>query len=245
MDLFGFMPPQAWLTMSVVVLLFVALLRNLAPPDVLFLGAAALLALLGIITTEDAFAGFSNSGMLTVAVLFVVAAGLRETGVLDYLGHQVLGRARTTNGVLGRLAGVVLPMSAFLNNTPVVAMFVPIVLDWSRRNHVSPSRLLIPLSYLAILGGTCTLIGTSTNLVINGLMIESNLPGMHLFEIAWIGLPYAVIGVIYLALAGRLLPERKELLEQLGETRREYLAEMLVQPGCRLVGQSVEGAAPC
>jgi di/tricarboxylate transporter len=242
MDLFGFMPLQGWLTMSVVVLLFLALIRNLAPPDVLFLGATALLALLGIITTEDAFAGFSNSGMLTVALLFVVAAGLRETGVLDYLGHQVLGRARTANGVLGRLAGVVLPMSAFLNNTPVVAMFVPIVLDWSRRNRVSPSRLLIPLSYLAILGGTCTLIGTSTNLVINGLIIDSNLPGMHLFEIAWVGVPYAIIGVIYLALAGRLLPERKELLEQLGESRREYLAEMLVQPGCRLVGQSVEGA---
>jgi di/tricarboxylate transporter len=101
---------------------------------------------------------------------------------------------------------------------------------------------LIPLSYLAILGGTCTLIGTSTNLVINGLMIESGLAGMHLFEIGMIGLPYAIIGLGYLALAGRLLPERKELIEQLGESRREYLAEMLVEPQCRLVGQSVENA---
>jgi di/tricarboxylate transporter len=242
MEFITLMPLEGWTTLGIVAVLFVALFRNVAPPDVLFLGATALLALLGIITTEDAFAGFSNSGMLTVALLFVIAAGLRETGVLDYLGHRVLGRASTTNGVLSRLAGVVLPMSAFLNNTPVVAMFVPIVLDWSRRNQVSPSKLLIPLSYLAILGGTCTLIGTSTNLVVNGLIINSGLPPMHLFEIAWIGLPYAVIGMIYLALAGRLLPERKELLEQLGETRREYLAEMLVQPGCRLVGQSVEGA---
>ncbi|MCA9100748.1 MAG: SLC13 family permease [Pirellulales bacterium] len=242
MEFFGFMPVQAWLTLGVVLLLFVALLKNLAPPDLLFLGATATLALLGVISTEDAFAGFSNSGMLTVAVLFVVAGGLRETGVLDFLGHHVLGRSRTERGVLARLAGVVLPMSAFLNNTPIVAMFMPIVLDWSRRNQVSPSKLLIPLSYLAILGGTCTLIGTSTNLVINGLMVKSGLPGMHLFEIGWVGLPYALIGVAYLALAGRLLPERKELLEQLGDTRREYLAEMLVRPGCRLIGQSVETA---
>ncbi|WP_417377301.1 SLC13 family permease [Gimesia maris] len=242
MEFFDFMPVQAWITLGIVTLLFIALLKNLAPPDLLFLGATATLALLGIISAEQAFAGFSNSGMLTVAMLFVVAAALRETGVLDYLGHKVLGGARTEKGVLARLASVVIPMSAFLNNTPIVSMFMPIVLDWSRRNQVSPSKLLIPLSYLAIFGGTCTLIGTSTNLVINGLIIENGLPGMSLFEIGWIGVPYALIGIAYLALAGRLLPERKELLEQLGESRREYLAEMLVQPGCRLIGQSVETA---
>ncbi|REK24801.1 MAG: SLC13 family permease [Planctomycetota bacterium] len=234
---------DAWITLTVVAVLLFALLKNLAPPDLLFLGATALLAVLGIITPDEAFAGFSNSGMLTVAVLFVVAAGLRETGVLDYVGHHVLGRARTEAGVLTRLAAVVLPMSAFLNNTPVVAMFVPVVMDWSRRHQVSPSKLLIPLSFLAILGGTCTLIGTSTNLVVNGLMIQNGLPGMRLFEIGMVGVPYAVIGLVYLFFAGRrLLPDRKELLEQLGESRREYLAEMQVQPGCRLIGKSVEGA---
>jgi len=120
-------------------------------------------------------------------------------------------------------------------------MFVPVVLDWSRRNQVSPSRLLIPLSYLAILGGTCTLIGTSTNLVINGLMIENGIPGLSLFEIARIGIPYAVIGIAYLFVTGGiLLPERKELLEQLGESRREFLAEMQIQAGCRLIGQTIE-----
>jgi di/tricarboxylate transporter len=234
---------EAYLTLGVVAFLFFALTKNLAPPDMLFLGATALLAFGGIITPNEAFAGFSNSGMLTVAVLFVVAAGLRDTGVLDYVGQHVLGRARTANGAMGRLAAVVLPMSAFLNNTPVVAMFVPVVMDWCRRHQLSPSRLLIPLSFFAILGGTCTLIGTSTNLVVNGMMIDHGLAGMHLFEIGIIGLPYALIGLAYLFLVGRrLLPDRKELLEQLGESRREYLAEMLVQPGCRLAGQTVEGA---
>ena len=176
-----------------VILLFVALVKNLAPPDTVFLAASAVLALCGIITAEEAFAGFSNSGMITVAILFVVAAGLRETGVLDYLGHQVLGGVRTANGALGRLSVVVIPLSAFLNNTPIVAMFVPVVIDWSRRNRVSPSKLLIPLSYLTILGGTCTLIGTSTNLVVNGLMIKNGVEGMSLFEIGKVGLPYALI----------------------------------------------------
>ncbi len=234
---------EAWTTLGIVIALFVALTTNRAPADLLFLAATALLAALKIITPTEAFAGFSNSGMLTVALLFVVAAGLRDTGVLDHIGHHMLGRAKTVNSALGRLAAVVLPMSAFLNNTPIVAMFMPIVMDWGRRHQVSPSKLLIPLSYLAILGGTCTLIGTSTNLVVNGLIVERGLPGLSLFEIGKIGLPYAVVGLIYLFLVGqRLLPDRKELLEQLGESRREYLTEMLVQPGCRLVGETVETA---
>ncbi|MCF6149466.1 MAG: SLC13 family permease [Candidatus Kuenenia sp.] len=234
---------EAWITLSVVVGIFVCLIRNLAPPDLLFLGATASLAALGIITPAEAFAGFSNSGMLTVAALFVVAAGLRETGVLDYIGHHVLGKATTEKSVLGRLAVVVLPMSAFLNNTPIVAMFVPVVLDWCRKHLVSPSKLLIPLSFLAILGGTCTLIGTSTNLVVQGLMIKHGLSGMHLFEIGMAGLPYALAGFVYLFFAGlKLLPDRKEFLEQLGETRREYLVEMMVQSGCKLIGKTVEQA---
>jgi len=234
---------DALLTLAVVVLLFIALIKDLAPPDLVFLGATALLALFGIISPAEAFAGFSNSGMLTVAVLFVVATGLRETGVLDYVGHHILGRAKSEKGVLARLALVVSPMSAFLNNTPVVALFVPIVLAWSRRHQVSPSKLLIPLSFLAILGGTCTLIGTSTNLVVNGLMVENGIPGMGLFEIGMIGLPYAAIGLAYLLFVGqRMLPDRKDLLEQLGEARREYVIQMLVQPGCRLIGQTVEAA---
>ncbi len=234
---------EGWICIGLVLFILAALIKNLAPPDLLFVGAAALLALLGIITPAEAFSGFSNPGMLTVAALFVVAAGLRETGVLDHLGRRVLGRAKTESAVMSRLAGVVLPLSAFLNNTPILAMFIPVVMDWCRRNRVSPSKLLIPLSFFTILGGTCTLIGTSTNLVVNGLMIDHGLPGMHLFELAPIGIPYAVFGFLYLMVFGRwLLPERKELLEQLGEARREYLVEVVVQPNCPLIGQTIEAA---
>jgi di/tricarboxylate transporter len=234
---------EAVLVLAIVIVLFGLLARNLAPPDLAFVSATAVLAALGIISPAEAFAGFSNSGVIAVAALFVVAAGLRETGILDFIGHHVLRRVKSARGGIARLVPVVLPMSAFLNNTPIVAMFVPVVLDWSRRHNISPSKVLIPLSYLSILGGTCTLIGTSTNLVVNGLMIENGLPGMHLFEIAWVGVPYAIIGVLYLLAVGpSLLPERRELLEQLGESRREYIAEMLVGPGCRLAGNTVEAS---
>ncbi len=237
------MTAEGWITLGLVAFILLALMRNLAPPDLLFLGATASLAMLGVITPAEAFAGFSNPGMLTVAALFVVAAGLRETGVLDHVGRRILGRAKTEAQVLKRLGGVVLPLSAFLNNTPIVAMFIPVVMDWCRRNRVSPSKLLIPLSFLTILGGTCTLIGTSTNLVVSGLMIDAGMEGIGLFELSAVGVPYAILGFFYLLIFGRwLLPERKELLEQLGEARREYLVEVLVQPNCPLIGQTVEQA---
>lgn len=234
---------EVWFTLAVIVSMFIALARNVGPPDILFMGATALFAVVGIITPTEAFAGFSNSGMLTVAFLFIVAAALRETGLLDMLGDRVLGSARTERGLIARLAVIVLPASAFLNNTPIVAMFVPPLLSWSRRRNISPSKVLMPLSFLAILGGTCTLIGTSTNLVINGLMETNGMRGMHLFEISVIGIPYALIGLVYLLTVGpHLMPDRKEMLEQLGESRREFLVEMSVQPGCRLIGQSIEMA---
>jgi di/tricarboxylate transporter len=179
----------------------------------------------------------------TIALLFIIAAGLQETGVLDYASYYLLGRVQTPQAVLWRLGLVLIPLSAFLNNTPLVAMCIPMVLDWSRRHSVSPSKLLIPLSFLVILGGNCSLIGTSTTLVLDGLMKDQGLRGMTFFEISWIGLPCAVFGFLYLfCFSSSLLPDRKEFLVQLGESRREYLAEMRVERGCRLVGQTVEAA---
>jgi di/tricarboxylate transporter len=242
---------EGWEALGVTTLVLVVLALEWAPADVTLLGGAVLLALLGVITFEQAFAGFANSGMMTVAALLIVAAALRETGVLDWVGHRVLGKVQTEQGVLVRLAVLVLGGSAFLNNTPIVAMLLPIVIDWCRRRQVSPSKLLIPLSFLTILHGGCTLIGTSTNLVVQGLLKTAKSPErfpdslrpMWLLEIGQVGIPCAIVGTIYIMTIGRrLLPDRKELIEQLGEARREYLVEMLVQPGCRLVGQTVEVA---
>jgi di/tricarboxylate transporter len=260
------MSGEGWLTIGVTAAVFVALIFNL-PGDLLFVGAAVVLAVAGVITPQEALGGFSNAAVVTVGALFVVAAGLRETGALDHLAQRLLGGVRSESGALRRLSGILIAFSAFMNNTPIVAMFTPMVMDWCRRNRVSPSKLLIPVSYLTILGGTCTLIGTSTNLVVQGLMIdeherlESAAPadlaaeapqprmfrdGMRplgFFEFTVLGIPFAIVGAVYLYTVGRrLLPERKELLEQLGESRREYLAEMEVQPGCVLIGQRIDQA---
>jgi len=241
---------EAVFAVAVIVAVFFGLVRNYSS-DALIIGGAVLFGLAGILTPVEVFEGFANDGMLTVAALFVVAAGLRETGALDILGRWLLGTARTERGVMVRMGLAVPAVSAVLNNTPVVAMFMPVLTTWGRKHQVAASRLLIPLSYLSILGGTCTLIGTSTNLVVNGLMLERHaadptrmdLAPMGMFEIAWAGVPYALAGMTYLWFFGRrLLPDRKDFLEKLGETSREYLANMRVEAGCPLDGQTIAQA---
>jgi di/tricarboxylate transporter len=236
------------ITLPMIITLFVlaGLLYGLIkdrPADVMFVGAIVLLAAFGVIAPEDAFSGFANSAMLIVGALFVVAAGLRETGVMEYIGEHFLGHVKTEARALFYMAVVLIPSAMVLNNTPKVALLVPVLIAWCRKRRVSPSRLLMPLSFLSILGGTCSLIGTSTNLVVQGMLLKSQLKPMGFFEIGWVGMPCALLGATYLLTVGRkLLPDRKDLIEQLDLTRREYLVEMLVQPGCRLVGKRVSEA---
>ncbi|NIP86831.1 MAG: TRAP transporter large permease subunit [Planctomycetales bacterium] len=236
---------DAIIALGVTALVFLTLLwKRGAPADLVFLAGLAAVTLCGVISPREALLGFANPAVVTIAALYVVAAGLRQTGALDLVGHQLLGNIRTEKRALMRLTVPIVGLSALVNNTPIVAMTVPTVIDWCRRVGVSPSRLLMPISYLAILGGACSLIGTSTNLVVNGMMVShEGIEGMHLFEIGYVGLPCAIVGVIYLLLVGQLrLPNRVDLLESLGEYRRDYLVEMLVQENCRLVGQTVEQA---
>ena len=214
-----------WFTLAITVVVLLAMVRDWAPPDVLFVGAAVLLALFGVLEPDEAFGGFSNAGVLTVAGMFVVAAGLRETGVLDEIGDRLLGRVGTAGGALRRLTALVLPSSAVINNTPIVAMLMPVVVDWCRRRRVSPSELLMHLSFLSILGGCCTLIGTSTNLVVHGLLLKRGDAGAGVPGAGVRGGPLALVGAVYLlTVAPRLIPVRKDVRQQLSEARREYLA---------------------
>ena len=231
-----------WLTIIVTLLVLIALAYE-KPADIVFTGAIVLLSLCGVMTAQEAFGGFVSGSLLMVAALFLVTAGLKETGVVDMIGARVLGPAHTELGGVILLSLFCIVVSAFLNNTPIVAMLIPVVMSWCRNQHVAPSKMLIPLSFMTILGGCCSRIGTSTNLVVDGLMTKAGMVEMGFFEIGWAGVPCALIGLIYMLTIGRkILPERKELIEQLGDARREYLVEMLVTPACRLVGQSIEAA---
>lgn len=231
------------LTLGVLVLLIGSLVFTRFAPDVLLAGGVSLLLLSGVLTPLEALAGLSNTGMVTVGVLYVVAAGLRKTGGVGLLAERVLGHPPGVASAQIRLMGPVAALSAFLNNTPVVAMFIPVVQDWARRHRLPLSRLLLPLSYAAILGGTCTLIGTSTNLVVNGLLREaSGGPGLGLFTIGAVGLPFAFAGLVYLVLASRwLIPDRIPVMGTLSDPR-EYTVEMLVPAHSPLAGRTVEEA---
>jgi len=233
-----------WIAVAVTVSVFVVLqLRRDTPTDLLFLGGLIIVTLAGVLTPEQAFEGFANPALLTIAALLVVASGLRSAGVLDWVGHRLLGRAETERGVLWRLAVTLVCSSAFVLNTALVAMMMPVVIDWCRRHNISPSRLLIPLSYLTILGGVCTLIGTSTTLIVSGILRREGYPPLGLFELGYVGLPCAIVGALFLLTLGRrLLPRRSDIIEELDETRRDYLVEMLVRPDCPLVGETVQQA---
>jgi di/tricarboxylate transporter len=240
---------EAWFILGLLGFVLVALARNWAAPDVVLMGALTLtMGVSGFSAGRlpdagAAIQGFANEGLITVGVLFVVVAGLTQTGAMALITQPMLGRPRTVLGAQARLMFPLTALSAFLNNTPIVAAFMPVVGDWCKRTGIAPSKLFIPLSYAAILGGTCTLIGTSTNLVVNGLLLaDPTTPGLGMFDLAWIGVPCAVVGVTYVLLMSRwLLPDRKSALS-LSDDPRRYTVEMVVQAHGPLVGQTIEQA---
>ncbi|MEM9416146.1 MAG: SLC13 family permease [Planctomycetota bacterium] len=249
---------EAWLTIVIVVVMAGAMLRRLAGPDtVLLAGLAVVMALgeffpasdgqVGFPGVRDAVAGFGSKAVVTIGVLFVLAEGMRQTGAMALLTRPVLGNPNSLPAAQFRLMLPVAGLSAFLNNTPIVAMLMPVVSDWCRRTGFSPSKLFIPLSYAAIMGGSCTLIGTATNVFVYGeysavRKLDPALGGeLGMFSIAWVGVPAAIVGIGYLLLASRwLLPDRASVAEQ-AEARR-YTFEMQVEPDSSIEGLTVEQA---
>jgi di/tricarboxylate transporter len=232
---------EAWITLAVLVVMIVALARELVPPAAAVLAGAVGLMLLGVTTPAQAFAGFANEAPITVAALFVLARAVDIAGVLQPLVAAIFGQLRNSRALLGRLAFPVAFSSAILNNTTIVAMTAPPVIDYARRRGLPPSRFLIPLSYAAVLGGVITTIGTSTNLTVSGLLSRAGLDSLDLFEITPVGLPVALAGVaVIVLLAPRLLPDRREDRPQVGEGGRDFTVTMRVADAGPLDGVSVE-----
>ena len=233
---------QGWFALILTFSTLVVLVVTRITPHLAMMSALTLLSLVGILTPAEALQGFGNPGLVTVAAMFVVAAGLQSSGGLELLLNKVLGQPKNLRGALLTIFLPVTLLSGFLNNTPVVATMIPAVRAWSRRINIAPSKLMIPLSYSAILGGTLTLIGSSTNLIVNGeYQVLTGEPGFSLFFVTLIGLPITIAGVIFMLVwFPRALPDRGQG-DVFGNVR-EFTLEVSVAKNGPLVGKSVEEA---
>jgi len=234
---------HAWLAVGVTCGALLTLSLTKFAADAILFSAVAILVVAGVLTPGEAFSGFTNEGLITIAVLYVIARGMMDTGVVRMMAHALLGQPGSISLAQVRLMTPVAIASAFLNNTPVVAMLIPAVSDWAKRNNLDIGQLMIPLSYGAIIGGTCTLIGTSTNLIVNGMLIEYDPAlGLSLFELAWVGIPAVIVVVIAtLILSPWLLPKTGSSGGQFADARR-YTVMMQVEEDSPLAGKSVEEA---
>lgn len=233
-----------FLTLAIIVLALVSFIAEWLPVDLTALAVAILLMVLGLVTPEEGISGFGNSATITVMAMFILSAGISRTGVIQQVRNFLMswgGKLLPQQiFVLGMIVG---PITAFINNTAVVAVFLPIVEDWCKKQGISPSKMLIPLSYSTIMGGMLTVIGTSTNVLASGLSKQLGYGEFGLFQFTGLGVVIFVLGMTYLALvAPRLLPARRASSDDFisGDyALKEYVSEVVITPGSSLVGQTL------
>ncbi len=238
------MPTPIILTLTVLVVALVAFVAEWLPVDLTALCVAIVLILLGLVTPEEGIAGFSNSATVTVMAMFVLSAGITRTGVIQVIRDRLLvwggKNPHQQVFVLGALVG---PISAFINNTAVVAIFLPIVEDWCKKQKISPSKLLIPLSYATVLAGMITVVGTSTNILASGISAKLGYGQFSLFQFTALGVVTFLAGLIYLTIfAPKLLPDRKSSTGEFLDDdygSKVYLSEVIISPRSSLIGQTL------
>jgi di/tricarboxylate transporter len=231
----------AWITIATVLSMFTVLLFTKLRADLVFLGAISILFVTGVLDAKEAFSGFSSTSVVIIGVLFVVVAGLTHTGVLQWIVKHLLGQPDSYSKAVVRLMLPVAALSSFLSNTTVVALFVGIVKMWSKKLNISPSKLLIPLSYASGMGGVCTLIGTPPNLIISGLYADHTGQTMNVLATTIPGLFCLCIGVLSIIAMRRLLPDR-QAPETAFESTSDYTVELLVTSDNQHIGQTVAEA---
>ncbi len=233
---------SGFIALGVILLMIIALIKELLRPGLILFSALVIFMMTDIISAEDALSGFSNKGMITVALLFLVSEGVKETGVLNKIGAFILPKKRKPIPRL--LMQIMIPVSvisAFLNNTPVVIIFGPMLKKWADKLSLPSQKFLIPLSYATIFGGTCTLIGTSTNLLVHGMMLDRGMAGLSMFELAKVGLFIVFFGFLYINLfSNRLLPGEKIPRFSFPNDTREYYFDLYLPPDSNLIGKEIE-----
>ncbi|OQX73736.1 MAG: SLC13 family permease [Bacteroidetes bacterium 4484_249] len=231
----------------VLVFIIVSLYTEIVGPAFTFLIGVIVLGIFGILTPKEILSGMANDQVAVIILLLLIGDIIRKTDIIDWLFEKVFRNTKSYRGFLTRMIIVVAGFSAFLNNTPLVAIMMPYVHNWSKKNDIKPSKLLIPLSYAAILGGCATLIGTSTNLIVNGLvtdqMIIPGLKPLELFDFTIVGLPMAILGSAYLILFGKkLLPSKSDVISDFSSKSREYFVEAQIRSNSKIIGKTIEEA---
>lgn len=224
----------------VILFLIISLYTEIFRPVIAFLIAIAILFLFRVIDVKDILSGFSNEQIATIFLLLIISEVINKSSILDVSLKKIFRPTLSYKGFLWRMSLGVSSVSAFVNNTPLVAIMMPYIYNWAKKKNIAPSKVLIPLSYATILGGTITLIGTSTNLVVNGLAVEAGLPALKMFDFVYVGVPLTIIGILYLVFIGaKLLPSRKDALTDFKEKSREYLVETQVPKNSVLIGKNI------
>ncbi len=230
-----------WIVSAILVATLYLLVTEKVPVDLTAIGIMVMLMISRVLTPVEAVAGFAHPAVITVGSMFLVSKGMARTGAVGYIGQKIIAIARgnTRLAVLVILLTVAVA-SAFINNTPVVVLFIPVVMRMCCKFGVSPSKILIPLSYTSILAGTCTLIGTSTNIIISDLSANSGYGAIGMFELSMLGVPIAAIGIAFLlAAAPRFMPEMlNPTCELENSEHRRYLAEFAIPRGSALIDQA-------
>lgn len=235
------------IVITVLLFIIVSLYRNIVGPGFTFAIAVIILGIFGILTPREIMSGFANVQIAIILILLIIGEMIRRTSVVAILFDRMFKRSRSYKGFVWRMSILVSGFSAFLNNTPIVAIMMPYLYRWGKKNNIPVSKLLIPLSYAAILGGCATLIGTSTNLIVNGyaedqILFDQDL-SLSLFDFSIVGIPMIFIGMIYLIFfAEKLLPIRKDAMEDFSAKSREYMVEVIVRKNSDIVGKSVSDA---